>query len=57
MRRLVLLAKQMQVKTIIAVFQPDNEDAIRLFRELNLPYTTVIDHGETILKMEMPAEI
>jgi acetyltransferase len=56
MRRLVLLAKQMQVKTIVAIFQPDNEDAIRLFREINLPYTTIIDHGETILKLEVPAE-
>jgi acetyltransferase len=56
MRRMVLLAKQMQVKTIVAVFQPDNEDAIRIFREINLPYTTTIDHGETILKLEMPAE-
>lgn len=56
MRRLVLLAKQMQVKTIVAVFQPDNEDAIRIFREINLPYRTIIDHGETILKLEMPSE-
>ena len=38
MRRLVLLAKQMKVKTIVAIFQPDNEDAIRIFREVNLPY-------------------
>ena len=56
MRRLVLLAKAMQVKTIVAIFQADNEDAIRLFREINLPYTTSIDHGETILKLEMPPE-
>jgi acetyltransferase len=56
MRRLVLLAKQMRVKTIVAVFQPDNEDAIRIFREMSLPYTTSIDHGETILKLQVPAE-
>ncbi len=56
MRRLVLLAKQMRVKTIVAVFQPDNEDAIRIFREMNLPYTTSINHGETILKLQMPSE-
>jgi RimJ/RimL family protein N-acetyltransferase len=56
MRRLVLLAKQMTVKTIVAVFQPDNEDAIRIFREMNLPYTTSINHGETILKLQVPAE-
>lgn len=56
MRRLVLLAKQMKVDTIVAIFQPDNEDAIRIFREINLPYTTSIEHGETILKLKMPAE-
>jgi acetyltransferase len=56
MRRLVLLAKQMHVQTIVAIFQPDNEDAIRIFREINLPYTTLINHGETILKLQMPAE-
>lgn len=54
MRRLVLLAKHMHVKTIVANFQPDNEGAIRLFREINLPYTTTIDHGETTLRLEMP---
>jgi GNAT superfamily N-acetyltransferase len=56
MRRLVLLAKQMHVKTILAIFQPDNEDAIRIFREVNLPYVTTIDHGETILRIEVPSE-
>ena len=56
MRRLVLLAKQMKVKTIVAIFQPDNEDAIRIFREVNLPYVTEIDHGETILKIQVPSE-
>ena len=54
MRRLVLLAKKMQVKTIVAIFQPDNEDAMRLFRELNLPATTSIDHGETIMHLQVP---
>lgn len=56
-RRLVLLAKRMQVKTIVAVFQPDNEDAIRIFREMNLPYTTMINHGETIMKLQVPSEL
>jgi GNAT superfamily N-acetyltransferase len=56
MRRLVLLAKQMKVKTMVAIFQPDNEDAIRIFREVNLPYVTTIDHGETIMKIEVPDE-
>lgn len=55
MRRLVLLAKQMEVQTIVAIFEADNEGAIRLFRELNLPYTTSIDHGSTIMKLQMPA--
>ncbi len=56
MRRLVLLAKQMRVKTIVAIFQPDNEDAMRIFREVNLPYVTTVDHGETSMKIEVPSE-
>lgn len=54
MRRLVLLAKQMHVKTILAVFQPDNEEAIRLFRELNLPSTISHHHGVTEMRIEVP---
>lgn len=53
MRRLVLLAKHMKVKTIVAEFQPDNEGAIRLFRELNLPSTYQVNHGETIMRIEV----
>lgn len=56
MRRLVLLAKQMNVRTIVAVFEADNEGAVRLFLELNLPHTTSIDHGATIMKLQVPAE-
>ncbi len=57
LRRLVLLAKQMRVQTIVAIFQPDNEDAIRVFRELNLPYTTSIQHGETIMRLQLPPNL
>jgi len=54
LRRLVLLAKQMHVKTILAIFQPDNEEAIRLFRELNLPFTFSHHHGVTEMRIEIP---
>jgi ribosomal protein S18 acetylase RimI-like enzyme len=54
LRRMVLLAKQMHVKTILAIFQPDNEAAIRLFRELNLPFKTQVRHGETEMRLEVP---
>jgi RimJ/RimL family protein N-acetyltransferase len=54
LRRLVLLAKQMQVKTILAIFQQDNEGAIRLFRELNLPSVIRHRHGETEMRIEVP---
>ncbi|MCB0044975.1 MAG: N-acetyltransferase [Caldilineaceae bacterium] len=54
LRRLVLLAKQMEIKTMAAIIEGDNEAAIRLFRELGLP--TEIEHsaGETTLLIEMP---
>lgn len=54
LRRMVLLAKQMQVKTIVAIFEPDNDGAIRLFRELNLPSVMSHHHGETELRIEVP---
>ncbi|MBK8047005.1 MAG: GNAT family N-acetyltransferase [Anaerolineales bacterium] len=55
LRRMVLLAKKMRVKTIVAIFEPDNEGAIRLFRELNLPSELTIHHGETIMRIAVPA--
>lgn len=54
LRRMVLLAKLMQVKTIVAIFQPDNEGAIRLFRELNLPFVMRHHPGETEMRIEVP---
>ncbi len=54
LRRMVLLAKRMHVRTIRAVFTSYNESAIQLFRELGLPYTIDIDHGETEMRLAVP---
>ena len=54
LRRLVLLAKRMRIQTMVAGFTSYNESAIKLFRELNLPYTVDIEHGETEMRIEMP---
>lgn len=54
LRRMVLLAKKMGLRTIRAVFNSYNESAIQLFRELGLPYTIDIDHGETEMLIEVP---
>jgi RimJ/RimL family protein N-acetyltransferase len=54
LRRMVLLARQMNVKTIIAVFEAENEGAIRLFRELGLPTKIDVSQGETTLRMTAP---
>jgi acetyltransferase len=54
LRRMVLLAKQMRLRTIRAVFTSYNEGAIHLFRNLRLPYTIDIDHGETEMQLEVP---
>lgn len=54
LRRMVLLAKQMNVKTIIANFEAENEGAIRLFRELGLPTEIEVSQGETTLTMTVP---
>jgi len=53
-RRLVVLARQMKVKEIIAYFESDNTVAIHLFRNLGLPSTLEISYGETTMLIEMP---
>jgi L-amino acid N-acyltransferase YncA len=52
--RMVLLAKRMQARTILAVFQPSNGAAIRLFRKLNLPTEISASHGETTMTIAVP---
>jgi ribosomal protein S18 acetylase RimI-like enzyme len=54
LRRMVLLAKQMRLRTIRAVFTSYNESAIQLFRDLRLPYTIDIEHGETEMQIAVP---
>jgi RimJ/RimL family protein N-acetyltransferase len=54
LRRLVLLARQMQVKEMVAYFEGENARAIRLFRALDLPTKIEIEQGETTLLIEMP---
>ena len=54
LRRMVLLAKQMRLRTIRAVFTSYNESAIQLFRDLRLPYAIDIEHGETEMRIEVP---
>ena len=56
LRRLVLLAKQMEVKQMLAVIEADNTPAIRLFRELGLPTQIDTTQGETTIIIDMPAE-
>ncbi len=55
LRRMVLLAKRMQAKTIVAEIEADNYAAVRLFRELNLTTVSTTSHGETTMRMEVPA--
>jgi RimJ/RimL family protein N-acetyltransferase len=55
LRRLVLLAKQMGVRTLIAEIEADNEIAIRAFRALNLPTETTIRSAEVAMRIEVPA--
>lgn len=54
LRRLVLLARRMGVRQMVAMIQSDNKGAIRLFRNLGLPTETTWEPGETILTIEMP---
>lgn len=55
LRRMVLLARRMKVKQIVAIFQPDNDVAIRLFRKLGLTYKLQTSHGASKMYLEAPA--
>jgi RimJ/RimL family protein N-acetyltransferase len=54
LRCMVVLARRMRVKKILAVFQPDNDVAIRLFRQLGLPYKLTATHGASKMYLEAP---
>jgi RimJ/RimL family protein N-acetyltransferase len=54
LRRMVLLAKQMGVRTIIAEIEADNEAALRLFRRLELPGETDVRRGLVVMRMQVP---
>lgn len=54
LRRMVLLARLMQAKTIVAEIEADNYPAIKLFRELDLPTVTTTTHGETTMRIAVP---
>ncbi|HSH04996.1 MAG TPA: GNAT family N-acetyltransferase [Anaerolineae bacterium] len=54
LRRLVLLARQMNVLYMSAFIEADNTPAIRLFEDLELPTETTTVWGETTMLIEMP---
>ena len=54
LRRLVLLARQMKVKQMVAMIESDNSHAIRLFTDLGLPMEIEVDSGEMIFTIDLP---
>lgn len=54
LRQMVQLARRMKVQIILAVFEPDNESAISLFRNLGLPYKMVMTQGVSKMYQEVP---
>jgi len=54
LRRLVPLARRMQVRTIIADIEADNYAALRAFRNMGLPTRSDTTHGETRLYLSVP---
>ncbi len=56
LRRLVLLAKRMKIKTMLADIESDNRPAIKLFNSLDLPTETDVSHGEVMLRISMPID-
>jgi len=54
LRRLVLLARKMGVRTMVANIEASNYGALHLFRALGLPTTSETSRGETTLYIQMP---
>jgi RimJ/RimL family protein N-acetyltransferase len=54
LRRMVLLAKQMRLHTIVAIIEADNEPALRVFRGLALPAEVRTQRAETEMRFEVP---
>jgi GNAT superfamily N-acetyltransferase len=54
LRRMVLLAIRMNVRTILAEIEANNYPALRLFRELGLPTETQTSRAETIMLIQVP---
>lgn len=56
LRRMVLLAREMKARIIVAEIEADNLAAIRAFRGLDLPTVSTTSHGETTLRISVPYE-
>jgi beta-phosphoglucomutase len=56
LRRLVLLAKQMKIKVMLADIEADNRPAVKLFYALDLPTETDVSHGEIMMRISMPVD-
>lgn len=54
LRRMVLLAKQMGVKIIVAYIEADNGPALRAFRKLRLPVVVQTHDAETEMRFTVP---
>lgn len=54
LRRLVLLARSMKVRTMVANIEATNYPALRLFRKLELPTTASTSRGETTMLVQIP---
>ncbi len=54
LRRLGLLAKQMCVTSVLAVIEAHNVRALRVFRNMELPYAVTTRRGETQMTIQVP---
>ena len=54
LQQMIHLARHMHVKRIVAVFQADNAEAIRLFRKQGLAGRLLTSHGVSEMFVEMP---
>lgn len=56
LRRMMLLAKQMQLESVLAIIEANNVRTLRVFRNLNLPSTATTSRAETHMVIQVPRE-
>lgn len=56
LRRMMLLAKLMELESVLAIIEANNVRTLRVFRNLNLPASVTTSRAETHMVIQVPRE-